>query len=328
MKVLVTGSAGFIAGHLIEHLLKNTDCEIVGIDRLDTYSNLKRVGEVIEANPKWKSRYKFIWWDLKSPITNPISKEIGSINQIFHLAASSHVDDSIRDPLTYAYDNVIGTVNLLNYARSLDSLDYFQTFGTDEIKGNAPDGVAYKEDDRDLPRNPYAAFKCSADHISYSYHITYGLPILISNCTNVIGEKQDCRKFLPLVIKKILNNEKILIHSYPGCNRAGSRQYVHARNVAAACLYLSQFGIRGERYNIPGQQELDNLELVKLVSSTLNKSFEYEMVDFHSDRPGHDHRYSLDGTKIQKLGFSYPMEFLPSLEKTINWYVNNQEWLN
>lgn len=326
-RVLVTGGAGFVASHLIEHIFKNTDWYVVNLDRLDKHSSLKRVGEVIDLHPQYKSRYQFTWWDLKAPITPQLAHEMGKVNAIFHLAASSHVDDSIRDPLLYAYDNVIGTVNILNYAKSLDSLDYYTQFGTDERHGNAPKGVAYKEADRDLPRNPYAAFKTGADHVAYSYFTTYGLPVVISNCTNILGEKQDGRKYLPLVINKVLKGEELQIHCYPGCKEAGTRQYVHARNVAAACLFLHDYGVKGERYNMPGQVELSNLELAVFISKVMNKPLIYKMVDFHSDRPGHDLRYSLDGTKLMSMGFQYPVDFYPSLEKTIKWYLNNQHWL-
>lgn len=327
-RVLVTGGAGFVASHLIEHIFKNTDWYVVNLDRLDKHSSLKRVGEVVGLHPEYKSRYQFTWWDLKAPITPNLAREIGNIDSIFHLAASSHVNDSIVDPLLYAYDNVIGTVNLLNYARGLTSLSYYTQFGTDERHGNAPDGIAYKETDRDLPRNPYAAFKTSADHIAYAYHITYQLPIVITNCTNIIGEKQDNRKFLPLIINKVLTGETLYVHCYPGAQRAGTRQYVHARNVAAACLFIRENAVIGERYNIPGQVELSNLEIAEYIAKVIGKPLVYKMVDFHSDRPGHDLRYSLDGTKLMSMGFSYPVEFYTSLEKTIKWYLNHPEWLS
>jgi dTDP-glucose 4,6-dehydratase len=325
--VLVTGSAGFVPANLVEHLLKNTDWTIVGLDRLDTFSNLRRVGDVLDFHPEFRKRFKFVWWDLKAPITQNIAAELGKVNYIFHLAASSHVDDSITNPLGYCYDNVVGSVNIFDYARQLDSLEYIQSFGTDEVYGNAAIGQSYKEEDRYLPRNPYAAFKAGCDHVAYAYHATYGLPIVITNCTNIIGAKQDRRKYLPLVINKLLDDEELLIHCYPGCKQAGSRQYVHARNVAAACLFLVDKAIKGDKYNLPGQCELDNLEFAQIIAKYVGKPLKYKMVDFHSNRPGHDHRYSLDGTKLRSMGFEYPVEFEVGLEKTVKWYLDNREWL-
>lgn len=327
--VLVTGSAGFIAGHLIEHLLKNTDFTIYGLDRLDTTSDLRRVDEVINVHPEWRDRYKFYLYDLQHKISDGLARELGEINYIFHLAASSHVDDSIKQPLIYAYDNVIGGVNLLEYCRTLSSLEYVQIFSTDEIYGTAPPGISFDEQAEIKARNPYAAFKASTDVIAYSYYNTYSLPIVISNTVNVIGEKQDSRKFLPLLIKKIINDESVCIHCYPGNKLSGSRNYVHARNVASACLFLLGNAEFGEKYNIGGQIELTNLELAQMVAKITDKELQYYLDSSPSSRPGHDHRYCLDWTKLQKMGFKYPVEFLPSLEKTIKWYIRpeNSRWL-
>ena len=324
--VLVTGGAGFIGSHLIEHIFKTTDWTVVCLDRLDTSGNLNRIYEVIQEN-KFGNRFKFVYHDLKAEINSNISSEIGKPNLIFHLAASSHVEDSINNPLLYVQDNVLGTLNLLNYARTLDNLDYLQSFSTDEVFGFAPDGVAYKEWDCHRPRNPYSAAKSGADQLSYAFHITYGLPIVVSNCMNVIGERQDNRKYVPLVMNKLLNNEKLYIHSYPGAKRPGSRKYVHARNVATACLFLQKNFKAGERYNFGGQIELDNLQLAQKIASIMDKELIYEMIDFHANRPGHDLRYDLDDSKLREMGFEYPISFDESLERTIKWTLNNQRWL-
>jgi dTDP-glucose 4,6-dehydratase len=327
MKVLVTGGAGFIGHHLIEHIFKNTDWDVVCLDRLDTSGDLNRIAEILDGHPEFKPRFKFVYHDLKAEINLHVAKEIGWPKKIFHLAASSHVERSIQDPLLFLRDNTIGTANLLQWARTVDKLDYIQCFSTDEVYGNALDGRAYSEDDRYKPRNPYAASKAAADQVAYAFHITYGLPIVTTNCMNVIGQRQHPEKFLPLCIKKILNQEKIFIHCYPGKNKAGTRFYVHARNVAAACLHLADWGTPGETYNLVGQKEVSNLELVQMVGEILGIEPEYEMVDFHSSRPGHDLRYALEPGKIETTGFEYPIPFDQSLRETVWWTVTNKRWL-
>lgn len=339
-KALVTGAAGFVGSHLVEHILKNTDWDIVGLDRLDplAHSNTERVDEVIRSNPQFRNRFKWSFYDLKNPIYgfHPSSYAITAnqnYNYIFHLAASTHVDDSITNPVEYCNDNINGTLNLLEYARNMDSLEYFNGFSTDEVYGNVHGDYAYKEDDRYKPRNPYAAFKAGADHICYAYSVTYKLPIVISNCVNIIGEKQDTRKALPLFLKRILAGEKLYIHSYPGAQVSGARQYVHARNVAAAALFINQKFLEGrvepgEKFNFPGQKQVSNLELAQYIANRVNKDLNYELVDFHSNRPGHDLLYRLDGSKLFGMGFNYPVDFDKSLDKTIGWYMNNRKWLN
>lgn len=331
---LITGGAGFIGHHLVQHIFQNTDWNVVVLDRLDISGDLNRLGEILEGHPEYKSRLKFVFHDLKAEINPHVSAEIGKPNLVFHLAASSHVERSIQDPLSFFMDNTIGTVNLLNWCRGKDNIDYIQSFSTDEVYGNALGGISYKEEDRYKPRNPYAASKAAADHVAYSFFITYGLPLVITNCMNVIGERQ-VEKFVPLVIKKILNGETIQIHSYPGAQKAGTRNYIHARNVAAACLFLVNEATFGESYNFEGQEEIDNLEMAKRIASYMDYNngggrcnFVYNMVDFHSARPGHDLRYALDGSKLRSMGFTYPVEFEESLERTVKWTLNNKRWLS
>lgn len=325
--VLVTGGAGFIGHHLIQHIFKNTDYEVICLDRLDTSGNLNRLNELIENKPELSKRLKFVFHDLKAEVNSQLAKQIGNPNMIFHLAASSHVDRSIEDPLSFVMDNVVGTTNILNYARTLDSLDYVQNFSTDEVFGDANHGEAYAEWDRHNPRNPYSASKSGAEALGLAFSNTYKLPIVTTNCMNVIGERQHPEKFLPLCINKILNNETIYIHSYPGSEKSGTRFYVHARNVADVSLFLSKNGTIGEKYNLVGQAEVSNLELAQFVAKVLNKELRYEMVDFHSNRPGHDLRYALQDTKIGRMGYQYPVEFWTSLEKTIIWSIENDRWL-
>lgn len=320
---LVTGGAGFIGHHVIQHLLRNTDLGIVCLDRLDTSGNLNRVAEIV---PQGSKRFKFVFHDLKAELNDNIRAEIGKVDYILHLAASSHVDRSITDPLSFVLDNVVGTCNILNYARS-QNLERFFNFSTDEVFGCAANGVTFKEWDRYYSTNPYSASKAGAEELGLAFCNTYSLPLVTTHCVNVFGERQHPEKFVPLCINKILNGEKIFIHSYKDKLQSGSRFYIHARNVADAVLHLMSHGKVGEKYNITSDVELGNLEMAEKIAAVLGRPLDYELVDFHSSRPGHDLRYSLDGAKLKETGYVYPVSFDESLQRTIQWTLANQRWL-
>jgi len=324
--LLLTGGAGFIGHHLVEGILKNTGWNIVIMDRLDISGNTKRLTD-IDVWEKEKDRVKFIWWDLKSELNESIKKEIGNVEYIWHLAASSHVDRSIADPMSFVMDNVVGTCNLLNFARTMLGLKQFVYFSTDEVFGPAPEGVFYKEWDRYRSGNPYAASKAGAEELCVSFENTYKLPIIITHTMNVYGERQHPEKFIPLTVKKVLNGEKVLIHADKTKTKSGSRMWIHARNVCSALLFLSEKGVPGDKYNIVGEKEASNLELAQFIARIVGKELDYEMVDFHSSRPGHDLRYSLDGSKMKSLGWEFPKTFEQSLEKTIRWTLDHKEWI-
>lgn len=332
-KLLLTGGAGFVASHCVEGILKDTNWEIVIIDRLDISGNLKRLTEMSIWEQE-KHRIKFIWWDLKSEVNEKIRDEIGNIDYIWHLAASSHVDRSITDPMSFVMDNVVGTCNLLEYARHIKP-ELFVYFSTDEVFGPAPEGTDYKEWDRYKSSNPYAASKAGAEELCLAYENTYKLPIIVTHTMNIYGERQHPEKFIPLCIKKILKREKVIIHADKTRTKSGSRKWIHARNVCKALMFLTDNTVNqrvwkfvmGEKYNIVGEEEVSNLKMAQFIAEILGKPLNYEMVDFHSQRPGHDLRYSLDGTKLKEMGFEYPKSFKQSLAKTINWYTRNQNWL-
>jgi dTDP-glucose 4,6-dehydratase len=203
----------------------------------------------------------------------------------------------------------------------------FFYFSTDEVYGSAPLDVAYGEWDRHKPTNPYSASKSAAEQICISYENTYKLPLMSINVMNAFGERQHVEKYIPLVIKKIMNDETVMIHSYPDKKRAGSRFYIHARNIAAAVLFLLEKGEVGEKYNVVGEKEVDNLEIAKFIADVMDKPLKYEMVDFHSDRPGHDLRYSLSGEKMKSMGWELPVNFKDSMRETILWTLEHPEWL-
>lgn len=324
-KVLITGGCGFIGHHVVEHFLLNTDYEISIIDKLNYASfGLDRLRSIpCDKDP----RVKVFTTDLSYPLSQGLKQELGDVNTIIHMAAESHVDNSIKEPRVFFQNNINGTVEMLEYARELDSLENFFYFSTDEVYGYAPDGVDYKEWDRHKPTNPYSAAKSAAENICVAYENTYKIPIMSVNVMNAFGERQHVEKFIPMTIKNILHGNKVLIHSYPNKERAGSRFYIHARNIAEAVLFLTKKGELGEKYNIVGEKEVDNLELAQFIASVVGKPLNYEMVDFHSKRPGHDLRYSLCGEKMNSIGWQIPVGFEEALTKTIEWTLENQRWL-
>ena len=263
---------------------------------------------------------------MKSPLNEFTKKEIGEVDYIWHLAASSHVDRSIIDPLSFVMDNTVGTCNLLNFARELKNLKLFIYFSTDEVFGPAPEGTFYKEWDRYKSSNPYSASKAGGEELCIAFENTYKLPIIITHTMNVFGERQHPEKFIPMVIKKVLDNEKVIIHSDKTRTKAGSRCWIHARNVLKALMFITENHTIGDKYNIAGE-EMNNLALAKLVAKYLGRELKYELVDFHSSRPGHDLRYALDGGKLKAMGFTYPKTLEQSLMKTVQWTVKHQNWL-
>mgnify|MGYP002701064520 CR=1 FL=1 len=326
MKILITGGCGFIGHHFVEHVHKNTDWDIVILDRLSYASNgFERLRDTETLNDQ---RVKVFTSDLILPLSEGLIKEIGEIDYIVHMAAETHVDNSIKNPKLFLDNNIQSTYNLLEYARNnLPDLKTFFYFSTDEVFGPALGDTLYKEWDRHKPTNPYSASKSAAEQICIAYENTYKTPLMIVNVMNAFGERQHVEKFIPLCIKKLLNNEKIYIHSYPDKKTSGTRFYIHGRNIAEAVLFLIKEGKIGEKYNISGEKEVSNLEMAQYIAKFMSKPLDYELVDFHSNRPGHDLRYGLDGSKLFDMGFKLPINFEESLRKTVEWTLENQKWL-
>ena len=326
VNILITGGCGFIGSHFVEHILRNTNWNIIILDKL-TYASmgLERLKDMgCLTNP----RVKFFSVDLQHGLSIGIIKEIGTeIEYIVHMAAETHVDNSISAPIDIIQNNVMSTVHLLEFARICSSLKIFFYFSTDEVYGPALDDKLFKEDERHNPTNPYSASKSSAEQICIAYNNTYKIPVMRINVMNAFGERQHVEKFIPKVIKQILNNETVCIHSYPDKTTSGTRFYIHARNIAHGVLFLIKNGKIGESYNLTGEKEISNLEMAKMIAKVLDKELKYEMVDFHSSRPGHDLRYGLDGSKMKDMEWTLPIGFEDSLRKTVMWTVENKKWL-
>ena len=339
-KVLITGGAGFIAHHLIYFLLKNTNWEIVSLDRLDYSGNLNRLDHIMSKLQEIeKQRLKIVFHDLKSEINPWIKKEIGNVDIILHLAAGSHVDRSIDYPMEFVLDNVVGTANILDFARVLNEkkqLERFIYFSTDEIFGPAPHGINYKENDRYNSTNPYSATKAGGEELAVAYENTYGLPVYITHTMNVFGERQHPEKFIPMCIKKIRDEETITIHSDKTKTIPGTRHYIHAEDVAEAIYFLIKEDIKSEidfggakcpKFNIVGTEEINNLELAQIIADSQQKKLKYEMVDFHSSRPGHDLRYSLSGEKMKRLGWTPSIKLTQRIKQVVEWSLKNENWI-
>ena len=338
-KILITGGAGFIAHHIIAHIIKNTDWDIVTLDRLDLSGNLNRLHEILdEFSVKDKQRLKIVFHDLKAEINSQIKSELGSPDMILHLAAASHVDRSIIYPMEFVLDNVVGTVNLLDFARSLKNLEKFVYFSTDEIFGNAPEGVSYKEYDRYNSTNPYSASKASAEEFCVAYENTYKLPIIITHTMNVFGERQHPEKFIPMTIQRVRDSEKVLIHANKEKTKAGSRHYIHAQDVADGLMFIiglknykheGDFGnAKCPKFNLVGPEEINNLDLAQKIAEVQKRELIYELIDNHSSRPGHDLRYSLSPNLLKSLGWEPKIKLSKRIEEVVDWSLKNKRWLS
>lgn len=341
-RVLITGGAGFIGHHIINLFLEKTDWEIISLDRLDYSGNLNRLDNVVrQYPPEVRKRVKIVWHDLKAEIAEINRNLIGDVDIILHLAASSHVDRSISHPMEFVMDNTIGTVHMLNYARTQKNLERFIYFSTDEIFGIAPNGVSYKERDRYNSTNPYSASKAAAEEFCVAYENTYKLPIFITHTMNVFGERQHPEKFIPMCIRKIRDGEKIFIHSDHTKTIPGSRFYIHGKDVAEAMYFLLNLneaqlkkvyepdfgGAKCPKFNVVGKEEIDNLQLVKYIAGAVGKEPVYELIDFHTSRPGHDLRYALSGDYMRELGWEPRLTLQERIKEVVDWSLTNKEWI-
>ena len=327
-KIIITGGCGFIGHHVVEHFSRTTDCDLVVIDKLSYaslgYDRLRDTGVI--------DRVQVFATDLVNGIPEGVVYELGNrIEFIVHMAAETHVDNSIKDPVPFIRNNVESTISILEYTRNLlksgCDLKRFFYFSTDEVYGPALGTTVFDEWDRHKPTNPYSASKSAAENICISYENTYKIPLMIVNVMNAFGERQHPEKFIPKCIRKILAGETVHVHRYPDKRRAGTRFYIHARNIAAAVGFLLEKGSVGEKFNITGEKEVDNLELATFIAKVCQKPLIYEMVNHHADRPGHDLRYGLSGAKMAKMGWVPPYGFEASLTKSIKWTLQNRHWL-
>jgi len=334
-RVLITGGAGFIGSALIRFLMNKTKISVLNIDKLTYAGNLRSL-DSISSNDKYQ--FKKIDICNKTEIKNAI-KEFKP-NAIMNLAAESHVDRSIDGPLDFIKTNIQGTAVLLECARdyynSLSSKDkqefIFHQISTDEVYGSLGSKGLFDEKSTYDPSSPYSASKASADHLVRSWHKTFGLPVLLTNCSNNYGPFQFPEKLIPLMILNALKGKPLTIYG----KGEQIRDWLYVDDHAIALYNVILKGINGQTYNIGGNNEYTNLEIVKTICSKLDnkivdkpkgiRKFE-ELILFVDDRPGHDYRYAIDAKKIRlEIGWKPNENFLSGIEKTIDWYLNNNSW--
>jgi dTDP-glucose 4,6-dehydratase len=331
-RVLLTGSGGFFGAHVLRHLLMETDWEIVCPVTFRHKGNSGRIASSLQDRDEWHQRVRVIMHDLSAPFP-VLGDRVGRCDYVIALAAESHVDRSIAEPVPFIRNNVDVALSILEYARQAAPSSVVM-FSTDEVYGPMLDGVPHAEWSPILPSNPYAASKACQEAAAVSYWRTYGVPVAIVNSMNLIGEMQDPEKFLPKVIRAVLAGDSVPIHGVPG--DIGSRFFIHARNAADALLYiltalppppLFPAASRPDRWNVVGEVRLTNLELAQMIAAAVGKPLAYELVDFHSARPGHDPHYGLDGARLAAAGWKPPMGFAESLERAVRWSLAHPQWL-
>lgn len=336
-RVLLTGIGGSIAVHFLAHIFHNTDWDIVGIDSFRHKGWTDRVKLMMESHPEWNERLTIVTHDLTAPISPIMQEKIGHIDYLISMASLSDVEASIQNPVPFIKNNIDLTLTLLEYAREAKP-EVFVQISTDEVYG----AVSSKHDDLRVewdpivPSNPYAASKACQEALAISYWRTYGVPIIITNTMNNFGEMQQSSKFPAMIQNRIAQGQKVTIHGKPG--HIGSRSYIHSRNFADAIVFLLQncpphmhvpnTADKPDRYNIAGDMQLDNLELAEFISKAMGQEkLDYELVDTHTQRPGHDPHYGLDSKKIYEAGWKPPLTFDESMKNTIDWQMKHPEWM-
>lgn len=328
-KILITGGAGFIGSHVVRLFVnKYPNYKIVNFDKLTYAGNLENLKDVESCE-----NYIFFKGDIRNPEDIQRAFDAHGITDVLHLAAESHVDRSISGPNEFVLTNVVGTVNLLNQARTSwqnKPENRFYHVSTDEVYGSLGEEGLFSETTAYDPRSPYSASKASSDHFVSAYHHTYGLNVVISNCSNNYGSHHFPEKLIPLMIHNIMNNKPLPVYG----KGENVRDWLWVEDHARAIDTIFHNGTSGETYNIGGLNEWKNIDLVlflcKIMDEKLNRAegTSAKLISYVTDRAGHDLRYAIDASKLEhELGWKPSITFEEGLEKTVDWYLANQDWV-
>lgn len=330
-KILITGGAGFIGSHVVRLFVnKYPDYQIYNLDKLTYAGNLENLKDIDKA-----PNYNFVLGDIVNGEFIMNLFEEHKFDGVVHLAAESHVDRSISNPMEFIMANIVGTVNLLNAAKHIWKDNFegkrFYHVSTDEVYGSLGDEGFFYEDTPYDPHSPYSASKASSDHLVRAYHDTYGLPIIISNCSNNYGPNQFPEKLVPLFINNIRHNKPLPVYG----KGENVRDWLYVLDHAVAIDEIYHNGKTGETFNIGGHNEWKNIDLIKVLIKVVDKKLGREpgssekLITYVTDRAGHDLRYAIDSTKLQEqLGWKPSLQFEEGIEKTVDWYLENQQWLD